>query len=386
MKKIVAFLFLICSSTIFGQQLITKKFQSEYLNETRDLRIYLPKGHDIDSISNYPLAIVLDAEKLFDLYVGNAKLFSEADHAPKQIIVGIDMKSTRAKDVSFDPVTSNLTASSSNFYLFIRDELIPFIEGEYKTSPFLTIAGQGTSGNFITHFLKEKLQVFNAYICINPTFSTDITRQIESYKLEKLKREDNTFYFYLAGNPYKNEKRKPLIDQLGTYMKSFEIPNFNVVYNPFTKSPSSTSIYSEAMGRSFAKIFEIYSGITKTEFEEKVKDLTPPDAITYLETKYLDIEFLFGSNIGIREQDIYAVESIIIDKENGDYLDDFGKMILNVYPDSHLGDYYLGLYYETGKNYKRALEMYRRGYSKMNPNDPKSDLFYQNVERVLGKR
>lgn len=386
MKKIFAVLLIICSATVFGQQLITKKFTSQYLNQSRDLRIYLPEGHDTDSISNYPLAIVLDGEKLFDLYVGNAKLFAQADQAPKQIVVGINMKKTRAKDVSFDPLNSKLTSFSSNFYLFIRDELIPYIEGAYKTSPFLTIVGQGTAGNFITHFLREKLQVFNAYICINPTFAPDINRQIESYKLDKLKREDNTFYFYVAGNPYKSEKRKVLTDQFGTYLKSFEVPNFHVVYNDFKTSPSTTSIYSEAMGRSFAKVFEIYSGISKIEFEEKVKNLSPPDAITYLETKYLDMEFLFGANIGIREQDIFAVESIIIDKENGDYLDDFGKMILNVYPNSHLGDYYLGLYYETGKNYKRALEMYRKGYGKMDPDDPKSDLFYQNIERVLGKR
>lgn len=386
MKKYITLLFVLSVTTLFGQQVVTKKYQSTYLNQVRNVRIYLPEGHETDTISNYPLAIVLDAEKLFDLYVGNAKLFAQADQAPKQIVVGIDMKKTRAKDVSFDPNTSKLTKFSSNFYLFIRDELIPYIEGAYKTSPFLTIVGQGTAGNFITHFLREKLQIFNAYICINPTLAPDINRQIESYKLDKLKREDNTFYFYVAGNPYKSEQRKALIDQFGIYLESYEVPNFHVTYNDFKSSPSATSMYSEAMGRSFAKVFEIYSGISKIEFEEKVKNLTPPDAITYLETKYLDIEFLFGSNIGIREQDIFAVESIIIDKENGDYLDDFGKMILNVYPNSHLGDYYLGLYYETGKNYKRALEMYRRGYSKMNPDDPKSDLFYQNIERVLGKR
>ncbi|MFY0604785.1 MAG: hypothetical protein JXQ93_12675 [Flavobacteriaceae bacterium] len=386
MKKIFALLFIICTSSMFGQQVITKKYQSEYLNGIRNLRIYIPEGHDTDSISNYPLAIVLDAEKLFDLYVGNAKIYAETDNAPKQIIVGIDMKETRVKDVSFDPLTSAMTKGSNNFYLFIRDELIPYIEGAYKTSPFLTIVGQGTSANFSTYFLREKLQIFNAYICLNGTFSDDINRQIESYKLEKLKKEDNTFYIYIAGNPFKSKKRKVLIDQLGTYLKSFEVPNLNVVYNDFKDSPSATSIMSEAMGRSFAKIFEIYSGISKIEFEEKVKALTPPDAITYLETKYLDIEFLFGSNIGIREQDIFAIEGIIIDQENGDYLDDFGKMILKVYPNSHLGDYYLGLYYETGKNYKRALEMYRKGYSKINPDDPKADLFYQNIERVLGKR
>ncbi|QMU63978.1 MAG: hypothetical protein GKR88_06485 [Flavobacteriaceae bacterium] len=275
MKKLLFFLIIVCTYTAFGQRFITKKYSSEFLGGTRNIKIYLPEGHDTDSISNYPLAIVLDAKKLFDLYVGNSKLFAETDKAPKQIVVGIDMKETRAKDVSFSLLNSNLTKNSSNFYLFIRDELIPFVEGAYKTSPFLTIVGQGAA-NFITHFLREATPIFNAYICLSPTFSPDVNKKVETYKLGRLKREDNTFYFYVTRDPYKNKKGQVLIDQFGRYLQSFGVPNFNVVFDEFRTSANSPSIISEGMGRAFAKIFEIYSGISKLEFEEKIKNLTPP--------------------------------------------------------------------------------------------------------------
>ena len=81
-----------------------------------------------------------------------------------------------------------------------------------------------------------------------------------------------------------------------------------------------------------------------------------------------------------------AIEDIILDKENGDYLDDFGKMILKLYPTSEMGHYYLGRYYESGKDYSAALEQYRLGYGKMDPTDPNADLFYQNIERLLDNR
>ena len=61
-------------------------------------------------------------------------------------------------------------------------------------------------------------------------------------------------------------------------------------------------------------------------------------------------------------------------------------MILNLYPTSEMGHYYIGRYYESGKDYKQALEQYRLGYGKMNPADPNSDLFYQNVERMIEKK
>ena len=385
MRTLTSLLIFFSISLTFGQKTISKKYNSEVLNDTRNLTIYLPKSYDKDSNSNFPLAIVLDGHKLFDLYVGASNYYAELDQAPEQIIVGIDMKESRNKDAGYDMINGNLDNNSENFYRFIRDEMIPYIEASYKTSPFLTIVGESLTANYITHFLKEEYSIFNAYICLNPTLSNTIKNQIESYTLEELSSEDNTFYFYLSSNPFSNDKKKEKIKNFGEFIKSYEIDNFNVVFDELKSSPSSSSAIGEGIFRAFAKVFEIYSGITKTEYNEKVKNLSPPEAISYLEIKYLDIEFLFGTNLGIRKADVFAIEDIILDKEGGDYLDDFGKMILKLFPTSEMGHYYLGKYYESGKDFKRALQQYRLGYGKMNPRDPNADLFYQNVERLMNK-
>ena len=385
MRTFTCLLIFFSISLTFGQKTIYKNYNSEVLNDTRELSIYLPKGYTKDSISNFPLAIVLDGQKLFDIYVGASNYYAQLDNAPEQIVVGIDMKTSRNKDAGYDIISGNLDNNSENFYRFIRDEMIPYIEASYKTSPFITIVGESLTANYITHFLKEEYSIFNAYICLNPTLSNTIVNQVESYNLEELSSEDNTFYFYLSSNPFSNIKKKDKIKNFGKFIESLEIDNFNVVFDELANSPSSSSSIGEGIFRAFAKVFEIYSGITKTEFNEKVKDLSPPEAISYLEIKYLDIEFLFGANIGIRKDDVFAIEDIIMDKEGGDYLDDFGKMILKLFPTSEMGHYYLGKYYETGNDFKRALQQYRLGYGKMNPRDPNADLFYQNVERLMNR-
>ncbi|MDP5106291.1 MAG: hypothetical protein NWQ31_08980, partial [Polaribacter sp.] len=140
-----------------------------------------------------------------------------------------------------------------------------------------------------------------------------------------------------------------------------------------------------AIPRALTKVFEVYSGITKEEYDKNIKDLAPLDAISYLENKYLEIEFLFGSSLGIRESDIFAIENIIIEKENGDRLRDFGKMILKIFPSSPLGDYYIGRYYESGKMIKKAITQYKIGYGKMDPADPNADAFYENILRLGGQ-
>ena len=214
MRTLVSLLLLFSISLTFGQKTIYKEYKSEILNDTRDLSIYLPKSYDKDSISNFPLAIVLDGHKLFDVYVGASNYYAELDHAPEQIVVGIDMKDSRNKDAGYDIISGNLDTNSKNFYRFIRDEMIPYIEATFKTSPFLTIVGESLTANYITHFLQEEYSIFNAYICLNPTLSNNINNQMESYKLQELSSEDNTFYFYLSSNPFSNTKKKDKIRNL----------------------------------------------------------------------------------------------------------------------------------------------------------------------------
>lgn len=61
---------------------------------------------------------------------------------------------------------------------------------------------------------------------------------------------------------------------------------------------------------------------------------------------------------------------------------EFVEMILKRFPSSPLGDYYVGRYYEEGKNIKKAVKHYKIGYGKMDPSDPNADVFYENIIRL----
>ncbi|AUC84871.1 hypothetical protein CW731_06005 [Polaribacter sp. ALD11] len=383
-QKSLPLLFLFFSVCGFSQKIINKTISSDYVDDKREIKIYLPEGYDEKEKRNYPLAIVLDAEYLFDVYVGNAVLFAAKDKAPKQIIVGVTMAKTREKDTYFNINNGNLTTDNEKFYQFIKNEVIFDIESNYKTSPFISIIGEGTSANLITNFLREQTPFINTYICINPNFSDFIGGQMQTYNLPRFEKEDNTFYFYTNNSPMLSDAKQTRIGELQKGLSNLALKNFNVI-NDTIQTKSSVSAISEAIPRALTKVFEIYSAISKEEFDKKVKDLSPLDAISYLENKYLDIEFLFGSNLGIREQDIFAIEKIIIEKENGDQLLNFGKMILKLFPASPLGNYYIGRYYEEGKNIKKALYYYKIGYGKMDPADPNSDAFYENILRLGGR-
>ena len=170
-KKSFSLIFILFCFSGFSQKIIETKIASDILENSRNLKIYLPKGYEKDSLKNYPLAVVFDAEYLFDIYVGNSVFFALKDRAPKQIVVGISMEKTKKKDSYYNIENGRLNTTNIQFYEFVRDEVIFFMESNYRTSPFISLIGEGTSANLISHYLKESQPFINSYICINPTFS-----------------------------------------------------------------------------------------------------------------------------------------------------------------------------------------------------------------------
>lgn len=375
---------LLISSALHSQNIQVKKFNSTELNNERYLKIYVPPGYNEDKTKLYPLTIVLDAEYLFDVYVGNSILFSAKEKAPEQIIVGINQNqfNERAKDCEYLKENSLPAADSEAFYRFIRSELLDYLEENYRLSPFKTIVGNTLTANFINYFLIEDDPGFNAFVAINPYYAPDMPALIQQ-KIPTLK-DENRFY-YLSGGTYLADNWKTPINGTNEVLKIANNPKFKYRYEFFENSNSVASI-GQSIPSAFAFIFDLYSSISKEEFEKNIKDLSPADAIAYLENKYVEIDYLFGSNLKIRESDIFAIESIILDKENGDYLKNFGEMINRLYKESPIGDYYIGRYYETGGKFKQALDYYKSGYMKLPEGDPNADGYYENIERVLKKR
>ena len=76
MKKIVVFLFLFSFLSQAQENIIFKKFNSFNLNSERILKIYVPDSFKENDKNTYPVAVILDGEFLFDVYLANSKLFA----------------------------------------------------------------------------------------------------------------------------------------------------------------------------------------------------------------------------------------------------------------------------------------------------------------------
>lgn len=382
MKKLLALCIGLVSFTSIAQNSFKTYIDSYELEEQRELKIYVPPSYEIDSTRYYPLTVVLDADYLFDVVVGNSILFSQKDKAPEQIIVGISQPGDqRYADCAYDKVSSYPTGRSEFFYRFVKSELSNFMENNYRVSPFKTIIGNTLTGNFVNYFFIEDNPGFDAFISINPYLAPDMPALLDA-NVSQIK--NNTYYFYMSTGDYNSEKRNAVIQNANSTLSIKRNEKFNYKFDELNGTTLTASV-GQSIPSAMAFIFEMFSSISKKEYDNNIKNLSPPDAIAYLENKYVDIEYLFGTNLKMREKDIYAIEPIVIDKENGEYLRDFGEMILKLFPESHLGDYYVGLDFEFRGRYKQALQAYKEGYMKITSGIEDADNFYKNVERVVAK-
>lgn len=384
LKLLLSLLLLYLSNSVFAQRIFYKDFKSVELGVTRTLKIFIPASYEKQENRLYPLAILFDGDYLFDVYTANARLFAQRDKAPEQIVVGImqNRNKERYNDCGYDKVNGLPTEESDRFYRFVRMELINYFESNYRLSPFRTLVGATLTANFINYFAVENQVVFDAFININPYYNNDMAAFLQN-KLSQI--EEQKMYYYLSSGNYNSKPKHKRIQEVAHLLKTLDNPNIVYKFDNFKNSTKISSI-GQSIPQALAHIFDIYSAISQEEFSLNIQHLSPPDAIAYLENKYVEIEYLFGTNMKIRERDIYAIEPIIIDREEGDYLVSFGEMIHKLYPETPISDYYIGMFYEKRGRYKQALKNYKNGYAKMDQNREDAEAYYQNIERVLNRQ
>ncbi len=183
---------------------------SRVLNQDRQIYINVPKLDSADIDKALPVLYLLDGENHFHILSAYIEYLGHWQVIPPIIVVGI-VSVDRVKDltptnssINFDgKVTSNYKASGGNeqFLNFIQQELMPYMEANYKTSPFKIFAGHSFGGLTTINCMLTRPDMFNAYIAISPSlwFGNKHVLRLAEKKLPKLPMRNKKF-FYSVGN------------------------------------------------------------------------------------------------------------------------------------------------------------------------------------------
>jgi len=345
-----------CFNTLFAQ-VIYEEFDSYKLGEKRGIKIQLPRNYNSDDDKKYPVVIVLDGDYLFEPFVGNIDYQAYWDEIPNCIVVGVNQAATRLSDFEFSEETYLPSQNGAAFFEFISMELLPYINTEFKTSPFKIIAAHDLAANFINYYLFKTEPLFDAYIAISPDFAKETPNRL-SLRLSNIESEKQLFYYLATSDGDIKALRSSILETDSELQK---LSNIKLLYkfDDFVDSNHYTLV-GQAIPSALNEIFQFYKPINKKEYSEELLTFSG-STFEYLEKKYDNIEYYYGFEKVVIENDLRAIAAACKKRNDNESLLELAKLARKTYPDSMIGAYYYGVYYESIGNYKKALQRYQSG-------------------------
>ena len=359
MRKIILSLLFFISFQSYSQK-ITDTIVSQKLKEDREFTVSLPESYAKNKTKKYPVLVLLDGDYLLDPFQGALNYGAYWDDLPEVIIVGISQnkKDERYSDCTFDPETGLPEGKGENFFEFIGQELLPYIEKTYRIAPFKIIAGHDVTAGFLNFYLYKDQPIFNAYISLSPELPT----QMEEIIPQRLLVINQPIFYYqsMADGDLKTTKER--IIQLDSAVAAIKKPNLNYLFDDF-KGASHYSLVLHAIPNALYQFFGVYQPISVSEFNEKIAIL-PSGYVDYLIKKYEVIEKSFAIKMSIRVNDFKAIEAAIIKNKAFDEFDALSNLAQKNYPKSMLAEYHLALMFEKKGDFKKAIKYYIAAYQK----------------------
>ncbi|MBD3376127.1 tetratricopeptide repeat protein [candidate division KSB1 bacterium] len=196
LKKIIFLSILIAFSVLPAQDFPNeflngqiKTIDSKILQKERTIFIYLPTDYD-DTTRKYPVHYVTDAPATANLYFDIQRVHTFVNAMPSSIVVGL---SSDNREYHMHP------DKGAKLYMdFLRQEVVPFIDTNYRTHPFRTIAGHSLGGGFSIYTFLSNMDLFNACIAGSPyplEFLSDLASPQDLFK----NMSDYRFFFSSIG-------------------------------------------------------------------------------------------------------------------------------------------------------------------------------------------
>lgn len=197
-------------------------FFSHRLNEHREIQVYVPQSYNDQGLTpqKYPVIYLLDGEsnfKLLSAYVEKLSVFPYPS-IPEMIVVGI-VNTNRTRD--FTPSKRNEETMTNEerlrmgkesggnavFFDFVENELVPFINKNYRTSGYQILIGHSFGGLAALNALLHHTHLFQAYIIHDPSIWWDEEYILKEYLNNKTHDFSNRTLFFTQALADKEEQR-----------------------------------------------------------------------------------------------------------------------------------------------------------------------------------
>ena len=200
---------------------------SEIVADSFFILISVPDKYH-SSENRYPVLYVLDGDIAYGMAASISRYLQIGDNIPQLIVVGIGYGSLsrKASGNRLRDYRPEQSGGAENFLKFLDDELIPYIDENYRTVPGdRTLNGYSLGGLFGLYTLFTKPESFSNYIIGSPNLSWDdyVIFQYEENSPEKI-GDKQLNIFISVGQGESEERYFNPVDSLVTNIQQHNYP------------------------------------------------------------------------------------------------------------------------------------------------------------------
>lgn len=342
---------------------------SKVLNEDRTILISLPDNYK-KSDKKIPVLYVLDGTTHFRHALGATDYLRRQGLAPEMIVVAI-INVDRNRD--FSPVHSDKIPTSGgaeNFHNFLKKELIPLVEKNYKVANYKILMGHSFGGTFAAYSLLEYPGVFDAYIAVSPflQFADNYIISQAELKLKKEYDKAKSFYMTIGEEP----GYLKVLDKFSELIQEKSDSAINFLYVQMHGENHGTTPY-----------LSLFNGLRFTFFDWLPAKETVSMGLQAIDEHYKEVSNKYNYEVTTPENTINLLGYNYLRAGETEKAIEIFKENVKRYPKSANVYDSFGEAYEKNKEFKLAKENYQKAYNlgilQLHRFTP---VFKQNLDRV----
>lgn len=354
----------VTSNIALGQ---TISIESKVLNEAREIMIFTPNGYE-QSKESYPVLYVLDGENNFFISTAIVNFLVRIQRIPKMIVIGIP---NVARNRDFTPYTDQRQnfGGADNFISFLEEELVKFIDNNYRTQNYKILYGHSLCGMFSVYTLFTNPDLFNAHIATSPALMN-----YDEYVIDKVEE------ILVKGHNFTNQLYMSIGNEPAYFKSLDKISSLFIIHDP---GINWTLEKYEDEDHGSIPLRTIADGLIFT-FSDQLTDDIAMKGIDAIKNHFQDKSKNYGFYTKqITESTLNRIGYKLLQNGKNEKAIDVFKYNVELYPESanvydSLGDGLakIGKKKKALKNYKKAVSIGEKN------NDINLPAYRRNVEKL----
>lgn len=332
---------------------------SKAQEQNRHLLVHLPDDYT-ESNKRYPVLYLIDGERHFKHAIISTQLLQNQQRVPELIIVAISNNDKRPHD--HDP-----DRGKEKFTLFIKNEVMSYVDKKYRTSGLNTLFGHTKAGWLTIELLASHPELFKNYISASAPLQFDQVK-IFNEILANSKTKDapeKSLYFTLSNEA---EETKPYSDAFNNFVNLLaENPPKNIDWRyEFLSNHTHMTTSIPALYNGMTHVFSSYQAPRFASYKEYMDF----GGMHGMETHYKKRAEIYNIDKNVPENTLLNLASMLFNEGKTEVALQLYSTLTIDYPESAASFSGLGLVYSSMKQYGKSIKAHQKAVGlavKLNP-------------------